>query len=435
MVRVPDPSAEAVPIETVPLPLPRTTPPVKVFAPVSAKIPVPVFVTEPLPVIAELTDKLFPVTSTTSPVVDKLPPDTTPVPVEESDLPAVSVAVPLNAKVPLFTSRLPESVVFAAMLIEPALSTSLLYTLEADSASVPALVFVSVPPVTVELMVNSEPELTSTPSPAVASDREPPEIVPPPLEVMPPELKIATVPMLNWPPFTARLPESVVLAFVMLIEPALSTSLLYTLEADNARVPALVFVSVPPVTVELMVNSEPELTSTPLPAVASDREPPEIVPPPLEVIPEAASKVSVPFEVTAPPFTARLPESVLVPSERVPAVATAPSVLPFVKIAEAPEAMLSAFVPERAVRKVSEPPLPTDTEPVKALSVPLTERMPLVESAPVPLNSPLNEPPETISEPELLTDPLVRVETWTNALEPTVNLPAVNEPMVLKLLP
>jgi len=145
--------------------------------------------------------------------------------------------------------------------------------------------------------------------------------------------------------------------------------------------------------------------------------------------------VPVEATVTAPPFTARLPESVLVPIESAPAFVTAPSVLPNVKVAEAPEAMLSAFVPERAVPKVSEPPLPTDTEPVKALSVPLTERMPLVESVPVPLNSPLNEPPETISEPELLTDPLVRVETWTNALEPTVNLPAVNEPMVLKPLP
>jgi hypothetical protein len=93
------------------VPLFRLTPLLKVFAPVRARTPVLAFVNEPLPVSTELTDRTFPETSTVRPLLvsAKLPPDTTPVPVEESVLPAVSDPVPVKAKVPLFTLRLPES--------------------------------------------------------------------------------------------------------------------------------------------------------------------------------------------------------------------------------------------------------------------------------------------------------------------------------------
>ena len=285
-----------------------------------------------------------------------------------------------------------------------------------------------------ELTAKTDPLETSTEEPLAASWRLPPEMVPFEFEVMLPVLRIAKVPpILNWPPFTARLPESVVLAFVKLIEPARRTRLLLMVEADSASVPALVFVSVPPVTVELIVRSEPALTSTPLPAVARDREPPEIVPPPVEVMPEAAPKVSAPVEatVTAPPFTARLPESVLVPIVSVPTVVTAPNVLPLVKVAEAPEAMVKVLAPDRAVPKVSEPPL-TDTEPVKPLNEEaFTATVPLVESAPVPLKTPVNVPPATLREPRLLTVPLVNVETTTLAFEPMLKLPVASDRTVL----
>ena len=208
------------------------------------------------------------------------------------------------------------------------------------------------------------------------------------------------------------------------------------MEVDNARVPALVLVSVPPVTVEPMVRSEPALTSTLFPAVASVREPPEIVPPPLEVIPEVVPRVRVPDDVTEPPFTAREPLSVVVPSESVPAFVTAPSVLPDAKVAEPVEAMVNALVPDRTVLKVSDPPLPTETRPVKALSeVAFTARMPLVERLPAPLNKPVNVPPPTLRTPELLTVPLLRVDTTTVELEPMLKLPVASERTVLVPVP
>ena len=171
-----------------------------------------------------------------------------------------------------------------------------------------------------------------------------------------------------------------------------------------------------------------------MPAVASDSEPPEIVPPPLEVIPDEEPRVSVPVEatVTAPPFTARLPESVLVPIESAPAFVTAPSVLPDVKVAEPLEAMVNALVRDRSVPKVNDPPLFTETKPVKSLSdVAFTARVPLVERLPAPLNTPVKVPPATLRRPELLTVPLVNVDTTTVAFEPMLKLPVASERTVL----
>ena len=308
----PVPRAEAFPTESVPLF--RLTPLLKVLAPVKARIPMLAFVNEPLPVSTELTDRTFPETSTVRPLLvsAKLPPDTTPVPVEESVLPDVSDPVPVKASVPLFTLRLPESAT--------------------------------------ALFVN------------------------------------ATV-------------------------PPLITKSWATVASESDNLPAPVLVSVPPVTVEVTVKSEPALTSTLFPAVARDRDPPEIMPPPLEVILRAAPKVSVPVEVTEPPFTASEPLSVVDPNESVPAFVTAPSVLPDGNVTEAPELMDNAFVPDKAVPNDNEP-LPAETEPVKALSEDaFTARMPLVKRLPAPLNTPVKVPPLTVKRPELVTVPPFRLLT------------------------
>ena len=67
-------------------------------------------------------------------------------------------------------------------------------------------------------------------------------------------------------------------------EPAVAVRLLYTVAAVSAREPALVLLKVPEARVELMVKSEPELTSIVL-VPRAVREPPLTVPPPLEVRP------------------------------------------------------------------------------------------------------------------------------------------------------
>ena len=227
MVSEPVPRAEEFPTESVPLF--KLTPPEKVFAPVNARMPVLVLVTEPVPVSTELTDKLLPETSTVKPLLAnaRLPPETTPVPVEESVLPAVRVPVPLKTSVPLFTFRLPESATeLLVNATEPALITKSCATVASESDKVPEPVLVSVPPVTVEVMTNVDADETSTEEPLVASWRLPPAIAALALEVMPPELRIAKVPMFTWPAFKARLPESVVLPEVKLIEPALRMRLL-----------------------------------------------------------------------------------------------------------------------------------------------------------------------------------------------------------------
>ena len=163
-------------------------------------MPALVFVKEPLPVSTELTNKLFPDTSTVKPLLvnARLPPETTPVPAEESVLPAVSDPVPVKARVPLFTLRLPESATeLAVNATEPPLITKSCATVASESESLPAPVFVSVPPVTVELMVNVDADDTSTEEPLVASWRLPPAIDALALEVMLPELRIAKVPMFS----------------------------------------------------------------------------------------------------------------------------------------------------------------------------------------------------------------------------------------------
>ena len=86
------------------------------------------------------------------------------------------------------------------------------------------------------------------------------------------------------PPFTARLPLRVSVVLLNWIEPAVAVRLLYTVPTVSAREPALVLLKVPEANVELMVRSEPELTSSVL-VPRAVRDPPFTVPPPLEVRP------------------------------------------------------------------------------------------------------------------------------------------------------
>ena len=186
----------------------------------------------------------------------------------------------------------------------------------AESHKVPALVLVKEPPESVDPIDNSEPEETSTVVPALFKLRLAPEIEPPPLEEiceLEPKYRLP-VAIFTAPPFTARLPESVVDPPVKETVPALSMMLFAMVAPLSARVPALVLVMVPPVTTFEIDRVTPEETSTELPAVAMASEPEPVIAPLVElVIPEVEAKVSVVPESTntVPPLTARLPLSEL----------------------------------------------------------------------------------------------------------------------------
>ena len=237
-------------------------------------------------------------------------------------------------------------------------------------------------------------------------------------------------------------------------------------EVPNVKVPALVLVREPPERVELIDKREPEATSTVVPALFKLRLAPEIEPPPLEEICELEPKYRLPVVIfTAPPLTARLPESVVDPpvketvpalsmmlfamvaplSARVPALVLVmvPPVstfamesvtpeetsteLPAVAMASEPEpviAPLAALVIPEVEANVSVVPESTSTVP------PFTARLPLSEL--LAANS--NEPAVTVVVPEyefeapktsVPTPDLVR----ELVIEPPVNAPPkVNEP-------
>ena len=268
--------------------------------------------------------------------------------------------------------------------------------MEIDSApkvSVPALVLVREPPERVEPIDKREPEATSTVVPALFKLRLAPEIEPPPLEEIcevPPKERLPVV-ILTAPPFTARLPESVVDPPVKETAPALSVMLLAMVAPLNASVPALVLVMVPPVRTFEMESVTPEETSTELPAASMRSEPAPVIAPFAElVIPEVEANVSVVPESTStvPPFTARLPESeLLAANSNEPAVTV---VVPEYEF-EAPKTsvptpdLVTALVtdpPVSAPPNVSEPPVTVIT---RTASVEAASRVKL----PVPRLNPL----------------------------------------------
>ena len=186
--------------------------------------------------------------------------------------------------VPPFTARLPLRLsVVLLNSMEPAVAVKLLYTVSTVSVREPVFVLLKVPEASVELMVKSEPALTS--SVLVPREaREPPLTVPPPLEVRPLALAMLSVSVtLTMPVLTARLPLSVGAEAVKFREPALEMKLLKRAAALNSTVPVPTAVKVPPTGVELIKRSEPAPTLELIPEL-NVTFPPEISPPPLEVI-------------------------------------------------------------------------------------------------------------------------------------------------------
>jgi len=298
--------------------------------------------------------------------------------------------VPVTFTLPPLTARLPVSVGAAAVKFnEPAFTAKALARLLELNATVPDPVEENSPdpaPCSAELIVKREPAPTLALIPGW-NVTDPPEIVAPPMDVIweePPKMKAFEEPINTFEALIASDPENVAPSVVNPSEPPLTVMLLAVEEAPSVNVPALVLVKDPPVRVEPIAKSDPEATSTVVPALFRLRLPPEIEPPPVEEIWELTPKVRLPVVIlTAPPFTARLPESMVDPSvkETTPAVSVMLFAMAAPLRASVPAPVLVMVPPVRTFEIESVTPEPMSTE------FPAVEK----ESEPAPVIPPLAE--------------------------------------------
>lgn len=172
---------------------------------------------------------------------------------------------------------------------EPALTAKPLARLLEPNDTVPAPVKENSPvpaPRKSEPIVKREPAPTPTLIPGWKVN-DPPEIVPPPIEVIweeAPKVNAFEELTKTFVALIANVPEYDPPDAVNPSEPAVTVILLAVEAAPSVSVPALVLDKAPPERVEPIDKSDPAATSTVVPTLLRLRVPLEIEPPPLEEI-------------------------------------------------------------------------------------------------------------------------------------------------------